>query len=107
MISGPNQSRDPDAGRIDVLGYEYCRSVLRYFRRHSTETATIDQLERFVREREGEAAISVEIHLHHSTLPRLEDAGLVDYDPRSNEARYRGDPAVERWLNHVVERGEA
>lgn len=107
MISGPNQSREPAADRLDVLGYRYCRSVLRFFHRHSTETATVDQLERFVRSREDEVSASIDIHLHHSTLPRLEDAGLVDYDPRSNEARYRGDPAVERWLNHVVERGEA
>lgn len=32
--------------------------------------------------------------LHHDRLPRLADAGLVDYDPETNVVRSRGSPAT-------------
>jgi len=36
----------------------------------------------------NETAIAVS--LHHATLPKLADAGLLEYDPRSKTARYSG-----------------
>lgn len=33
----------------------------------------------------------VAVRLHHATLPRLDDAGLVDYRPESKVVSYRGD----------------
>lgn len=91
-----------------VLADEYCRTVLQYFRYHSTQVATIDALERFVCDRNGQDAgeAHVGVYLHHSILPRLADAGLVDYDTRSRTAHYRSHPTVEAWLDHVSERGE-
>lgn len=41
------------------------------------------------------------IDLHHRHLPKLEAAGIIDYDPRSNTARYWGQPTVEKWAEHV------
>lgn len=41
------------------------------------------------------------IRLHHVVLPQLEDAGLVEYDPRSETVRYYEDPTVEALLDDV------
>lgn len=37
----------------------------------------------------------IAITLHHSTLPKLADTDLLDYDPRSKTARYRGHTKAE------------
>lgn len=44
----------------------------------------------------------VTARLHHSTLPKLADAGVVDYDPRTGTVRYRGHPLVDRCSDHIV-----
>jgi DNA-binding transcriptional ArsR family regulator len=40
----------------------------------------------------------VAVGLHHSHLPKLADASLVEYDPRSEVVRYRGGPVVSDWV---------
>lgn len=97
-----------DDDLLAVLADEYCRTVLQYFPHHSTQVAAIDALERFLCERNGQDAgeAHVAVYLHHTILPKLADAGLVDYDARSRTAHYRSHPAVEAWLNHVSEREE-
>jgi DNA-binding transcriptional ArsR family regulator len=40
----------------------------------------------------------VAVTLHHTHLPKLESANVVEYDPRSETVRYRGGPAVAEWL---------
>lgn len=80
--------------RLDVSDPTYCRAVLQYFRSHPTEVATVDDLVAFVRDADQPDAdeTGIAIHLHHAALPRLADAGLVDYDARSNTARCRALP---------------
>jgi len=92
---------------LTVLTDRYCRSVLHYFRYHSTKVATSEALGAFVHEQHEAPTERVERSLHHATLPRLADVGLLEYDTRSQTARYRGEPRIEQWLNHVVEHGEA
>ncbi|SFH03372.1 hypothetical protein SAMN04488063_3642 [Halopelagius inordinatus] len=43
----------------------------------------------------------VTARLHHVVLPRLEAAGLIEYDPRSATVRYYPEPVVESLLDHV------
>lgn len=66
------------------------RTVLRYFRRQSTEVATIDDLATFVQNQSETDEARVDVYLHHVTLPRLADDGHIEYDARSNTIRYRG-----------------
>lgn len=94
---------------LRVLAHERCRFVLYYFARHSTEAATIDDLTDFIHDQNQRHVDPKRIRtrLHHVTLPRLADVGVLEYDARSNTARYRGQPTLEVWVNHVAEQGEA
>lgn len=49
-----------------------------------------------VEDREG-----ARIRLHHVALPQLADAGMIDYDPRSETVRYYGGPALEALLDSI------
>jgi len=41
------------------------------------------------------------MELQHIHLPKLEDAGILEQDPRSETVRYWGQPSVEEWLEHA------
>ena len=47
----------------------------------------------------------IEIELQHRHLPKLVDAGIVDYDPRHGTIRYTGTPALEEWVEHAQYNG--
>ena len=71
------------------------RDVLEYFEERATDTATVEELLNYVlderRSNAETAEADVATHLHHITLPRLADAGIIEYDGRSNTARFRGE----------------
>jgi hypothetical protein len=50
---------------------------------------------------DGSARENVGIALHHSHLPHLADAGVIDYDRRHGTIRFTGSPALEEWLEHA------
>lgn len=89
------KSSDPSAevaAQLAVFAPRYAAPVLRYFEQRSTDVATVDELSDFVCERTASDTNeqSVAIRLHHSTLPKLDDATLVDYDSRSRTVRHAG-----------------
>ncbi|QCJ47490.1 MULTISPECIES: DUF7344 domain-containing protein [Haloprofundus] len=43
----------------------------------------------------------VRIDVHHSKLPRLDAAGVVDYDVRQGEIRCYHSSSLEEWLEHA------
>jgi hypothetical protein len=77
---------------LDVFAPKYWRAVVDYFDRHSTTVATVEDLCTFIQEQThpDKDETDIAITLHHSTLPKLADTDLLDYDPRSKTARYRG-----------------
>lgn len=44
----------------------------------------------------------VEASLHHTHLPKLDDANIIDYDARSESVRYWGQPVLEEYAEHVA-----
>lgn len=91
---------------MNVLAHEQCRAVLSYFARRPTDVATLDDLADFLhdqtRPRKDETRIRT--RLHHATLPRLADAGALEYDAQNNTAQYRGHPTLEALVNRLTER---
>ena len=89
--------------RFDALARTDCRAVIQFFRNGSIEEATFDDLVTGIVD--GSYWDTDESHarlcLHHFALPKLADAGILDYDPRSKTVRYRGQPAVEQLLDAV------
>ena len=87
--------------RFDALARADCRAVIQFFRDGSTEETTLDDLVTGIVD--GSYWDTDESHarlrLHHLTLPKLADTGILDYDPGSKTVRYRGRPAVERLLD--------
>lgn len=95
------------------LSHHQRRRVLYYLRDHGT--ATVEELARHLVSAEtdeppGEAASArcerVETALHHVHLPKLVDALIAEYDPRSETVRYSDPPdALEPFLD-IAERVE-
>ena len=95
----------PIDDRFDALARTDRRAVIRFFRDELTEEVTLDALVTGIVD--GGYWDTDESHarlrLHHSTLPTLADAGILDYDPESKTARYRGRTAVEQLLDDTSE----
>lgn len=64
------------------------RLVLNYLQEDEDNFAGIDEISEYIDEA-GEASESgrTDLQLHHTHMPRLDRSGLVDYDPRNQEAR--------------------
>jgi hypothetical protein len=90
---------------LNIIGHTQSWYVCHYFRHFSTDVATVEDLEDFLLEQPPAVAAEkqIGIHLHHVTLPKLAEAGVIEYDARSQTARYRGHPLIEHWLDHVIE----
>ncbi|QRV14468.1 DUF7344 domain-containing protein [Haloterrigena salifodinae] len=43
----------------------------------------------------------VRMDLQHTHLPKLEDAGVLEHDHRSEMVRYWNQPSLEEWLEHA------
>jgi len=45
---------------------------------------------------------AVSADLYHSHLPRLDAENVVDFDPRTEVVRFRGQPTVEEYAEHAA-----
>ena len=85
------------------------REVCRFFVETDVETASVDDLAMLVAgcrlsDAEGPPPTHDDLvtALEERHLSRLDAVGVVDYDPRSGTVRYRGQPTLEKWLEHVT-----
>ena len=100
--SDPHPRTDPIDEAFRSLASERRRAVLSFFHRSPEEVASVDDLVDHVAARSDEEREHVAIGLHHVTLPKLGESGLVEYDSRSRTVRYRGDPMVETLLEAAI-----
>lgn len=94
-----------------VFANERCRRIVEWFRTTGEETATVRELTTALTPEDGERE-RTQVHLYHNVLPKLEDAGLLEYDWRSGDVRVRDDPTalavaetVERPLDGASDSG--
>ena len=91
---------------FDLLSDRRRRYVLYCLYGSQDGVATVDDVAEYVLTLEG-STVTAETRqrlmttLGHIHLPRLEDAGIVEYDTRSNTVRYWGQPSLEEWLEHA------
>lgn len=87
-----------------VLANEHRRLILSYLAETDNDVTTFEDLVDHLLVHEAEAVDdltdeSVAIALHHIHLPKLKEAGLIEYDTQSETVRYQADDMVEASLN--------
>lgn len=98
-----------ETGRVDelvaVLSDARRRTVLEYLRDTPAETVPLDDL---ARELPGSGAAGAETRLvlHHVTLPKLAETGVLEYDPDDHAVTYRGSEALETLLEEAGRLGD-
>lgn len=87
-----------------ILSSEDRRHVIRFFQDREERLATLDELVNFFVALDGgyDDPPQAKVVLHHSTLPKLADAGAIDYDYRTNVTRYHGDPRLEALVSKAT-----
>lgn len=91
-----------------ILSDEQRRHFLYYLIDEAGGTARVSDVVDYLDTVESEATPgegdSILVELHHRHLPKMEEAGLVDYDGEEGTIRYREDPLVEECLARVAAR---
>jgi hypothetical protein len=79
-----------------TLADEYARHIVANFRVTTESVATFDDLVEDIASQAWSPGDRerVAIRLHHMTLPKLSDNGLIEYDPRSQTVEYLDKPAL-------------
>lgn len=97
----------PSLDRIfDLLSDRRRRHVLYCLYEAEDRVATLDDILEFVLSLEGNAGSpehreQLSMALEHKHLPRLEEAGVIEYDCRSDTVRCWSQPSLEEWLYHA------
>jgi len=101
MSSGPdmrsvqsNTKCDPTERMLAVLADQQRRRILQHLETSFDDRVSVSRLARAVAEmstttKTGDKVERAAIRLRHVHLPKLAEAGLVDYDPNSRSVRYR------------------
>lgn len=99
-----HQSRHSDAvdELLPLLADDDCRSVLQYFRDATADEYTVQEIAREITTQRHESEQKTAARLHHSVVPRLADADIVDYDADLNLVRYRGHDELEELQDAVT-----
>ena len=94
---------------LNLISNQHRRKVLHRLIHHKDGSATVDEL---IGDLHGEgkrsqcdipvSATQIRIELEHVHLPKLMDAGVIDYDDRDNMIRYRPMDTVETLLTFVM-----
>ncbi|WP_436344898.1 DUF7344 domain-containing protein [Natronorubrum sp. FCH18a] len=98
---------------LEVIAHRQRREILRFLMDSSDTTTTIDTLAAHLRSRAveqtgnhlGRSQIQIKTSLYHTHLPKLEEAGIIEYDRRSQELRYWNYPILEDILECLPAEG--
>lgn len=109
----PGRSPDPDPLSTDqlhrLLANSRRRLLLSYLQSHTDESVSFEDLVAAIARGErpdpGPATHwqRVETDLHHVHLPKLADAGVLEYDPVTRTVEYEPSDELEAALSHCLE----
>jgi len=105
---------------FEILSLRRRRTILRCLTEQSEDTIDFQDLVEAISAREAEIEVEhgeptvgdqtraprrqrVARALHHDDLPRLAEAGLIEYDRWYGEIRYNRDDRLDDWLARTVE----
>lgn len=99
---------------LDALSTRHRRRVVRHLAATPDGVASLDELVEHVGAGDGADGAGDDgddrqrrqVRLHHVALPRLADAGILEYDARSDTVRYTGDEDAEAVLGLLDRMGE-
>lgn len=111
-----NSHEDPWSGELpasldtllEILAEPRRRYALEYFWNHSDKVASFEVVTSYILGQLAENREEVpefdelQIALQHHHIPKMADAGLVDYDTRSQEIRYYENERFETFYDVVV-----
>lgn len=92
---------------VSALANRRARYAVSCLESQSVDVIDLDDLADIVAEREVEAELAddvtehrrrVAIDLHHKSLPKLDEAAVLDYDARSHTIRYWNDDRIPAYL---------
>jgi len=92
---------------LSLLSAQYRRDLLAFLVDTPELTATVSECVEYVLEQEqargNDRASETDVAsaLHHNHLPRLQTTGILEYDSRTGQIRYRSHPHIESWLRHI------
>lgn len=92
---------------LRLLAPERRRAVMRALMEDPNATHRVDDIVNAIQETYGEVDESVSDQrylrssLHHTHLPKLDDAEVVEYDADRGTVQYRGDPHIEQWVDKI------
>lgn len=97
--------RNPVDCLLDVLADEQRRRVLRYFQEVEDPVATVDTLVDHLVDsgHPSDTRAQTATQLHHGTLPKLADAGIIEYDARTHTIRYHASPKWDQVSTTLTE----
>lgn len=93
-----------------LLASENRRKLLELLADDPDATHRLDDLVERISERAGDSSDPVEwgeradrlrTALHHTDLPKLDEADVVEYDPTEQRVRYVGDDVLETYLESI------
>lgn len=94
---------------MDTLCHHLRRELIFYFEHCiESDSASLDEAIAHVNARvSGTTAEELRISLVHSHIPKLQERGWIDYDPRTGDMQYHGHTSADEWLNEVRRMFEA
>ena len=97
---------------LEILAHHDRRAIIDYLRDTDDQTATISELANHLASQKAKQSHErpgndhIRTTLHHIHMPKLVDAGIVDYDARSQEIRYWGSERLETWHDRIQDRDD-
>lgn len=92
---------------LRILANPTRRSIIEYLASTTETTVTLEEIAEYIADgspdREEVDPELTEIECHHNHLPKLSDAGVLQYDPLMGDVRYNRHRAVEQLLDAVAE----
>lgn len=100
----PLEAPDRFDDQLSALADSERRAIVRHLQTKGSSTATLDELAAVLEPDSDLERDHVRIRLHHTHLPKLDEASLLSYHPEVATVEYHGDAEFEALLDILPDR---